>query len=99
LPYIRGMKITTTKKQDKVIRTLNNTTKKKVSTLFSTLEKGVSINGLRESYDVSELIIPKYKGQGKWRVKIDYRHRVIVQVQDNGQVGFVDIMNREGYLK
>lgn len=93
------MKITTTKKQDKVIRTLNNNTKKKVKTLFSTLEKGVTINGLRESYDVSELIIPKYKGQGKWRVKIDYRHRIIVQVQDKGQVEFVDIMNREGYLK
>ena len=93
------MKVSITKKQNKVIRTLNKNTKKKVSTLFSTLEKGVSINGLRESYDVSELIIPKYKGQDKWRIKIDYRHRVIVQVQPNGQVAFVDIMNREGYLK
>lgn len=93
------MKVIVTKKQEKVIQTLNNTTKKKVSTLFSTLEKGVTINGLRETYDVSELIIPKFKGQNKWRIKIDYRHRVIVQVQENGVVMFDDIMNREGYLK
>ena len=87
------------KKQQKVVNGMNNSTQKKFKTLFTTLTKGITLHDLKEAYDVKEMWIRDYAGQGIYRVKFDYRFRAMVQVQPNGVVEFVEVQSREGLLK
>jgi hypothetical protein len=87
------------KKQQKVVNGMNQSTQKKFKTLFTTLTKGITLHDLKESYDVKEMWIRDYAGQGIYRVKFDYRFRAMVQVQPTGVVEFVEVQSREGLLK
>lgn len=88
-----------TKKQQKVVNGMNKSTQKKFRTLFTTLNKGVSLNDLKEVYDVKEMWINDYAGKGIYRVKFDYRFRAMVQVTPTGKLDFVQVQSREGLLK
>lgn len=87
------------KKQQKVVNGMNKSTQNKFKTLFTTLNKGITLHDLKERYDVKEMWIRDYSGKGIYRVKFDYRFRCMVQVQPNGQVQFVEVQSREGLLK
>lgn len=87
------------KKQQKVVNGMNKSTQKKFKTLFTTLNKGITLNDLKQVYDVKEMWIRDYSGKGIYRVKFDYRYRTMVQVQPSGQVEFVEVQTREGLLK
>jgi len=93
------MKTRLEKKQQKVVNGMNNSTQKKFKTLLTTLEKGVSLQDLKQVYDVKEMWVNNYKGKNQFRVKFDYRFRTIIQLLDNGMVQFVNVLPREGYLK
>jgi len=91
--------MTITKKQQKVVNGMNKSTQKKFKVLFSTLKKGVTLHDLKETYDVKEMWINDYAGQGIFRVKFDYRYRAMVKVLPTGKLDFVQVQTREGLLK
>jgi len=91
--------MTLTKKQQKVVNGMPKSTQKKFGVLFSTLKKGITLTGLKETYDVKEMWINNYAGQNIYRVKFDYRFRAMVQVGSNGVLNFVEVQSREGLLK
>lgn len=89
--------INITKKEQKIINSMLNGTKKKFDTLRKDLETNITVKDFMSKYDICEMRGGEYV-DNTFRVKFDYRFRAFVRIVDN-TIEFMSVCNREGAYK